>query len=507
VTLPRPGVVASVAAGAVVASVLVTALVSSAPSVAATSSAAVVVTSQPLASADLVCPVPATVKGASQATITAGAAATRAGTLSLYRLAGPLTAKPLAEVSAGASTFRYAVPVGKATTLELRATGGYAPGLAAEVTIAVSSGPARSLQSVPCSAAGSDAWFVGGGAAVGRRSVLLLSNIDAAPATVDVSVYSSAGLAQPTPVQGVTVQPRSQMTFTLDQLVPGVVATAVHVSTRSGRVATALVDNQVNGLQPQGADWVPATSGPGLKAVITGIPGDADAKTTLGLVVPGADDAVVNVHLVTSQGTLSPVPLQELSAVAGKLTTVAIPAGLAPGPFAVVVESDRPVVGGVRTLRSPAHSGGFPDFSYSAASDPLASLLVLTGVAHTSKVSTLLQLTAPGDSDVVVSVTTTTGASPATAKVPPVAAGAPVTVRITITAGTTVQLALGPVGAALSTVQVETAKGAAPVFVGWVLTRADPQGPLVTGGPVPQTPLTVVLPAVAADPAAGYPGH
>jgi len=504
--LPRPGVVAGVAGGAVAAAVLVTSLLSPAPP-APVSSAAVVVTTKPIDRADLVCPVPATTKGVSQATITAGAGAARPGTLSLYRLQGPLTAKPLAEVSAGASTFSYRVPVGKATALVLRATGGYAPGLAAKVTTTVSSGPARSLQSVACSPAGDNAWYVGGGASVGRRSVLMLSNIDAAPATVDIAVYTSAGMSQPTPVQGVTVQPRSELTFALDQLVPGAVATAVHVSTSSGRVASALVDNQVNGLQPLGADWVPATAAAGLGAVLTGIPGDADAKTTLSLVVPGADDAVVNVHLVTTQGTLSPGPLQALTAAAGKLTSVTIPTALAAGPYAVVVEADRPVVAGIRTVRPAGHAGAHPDFSYAAAADPMASPLVLAAVAHTLANGTVLQLTAPGDSDVAVAVTTTTLAAPATAKSGPVPAGQPVTVRVTVTAGTTVRVVLGPLGSTLSTVLVQTAAGAAPLYVGWVLEQYDVHGPLVTGGPVPQTALTVVLPAVAADPAAGFPGH
>jgi len=503
--LPRPGVVAGAAAGAVAAAVLATSLLSTAPP-ASLSSAAVVVTSEPIASADLVCPVPATTKGVSQATITAGAGASRAGTLSLYHLGGPLTAKALAQVPAGVGALRYQVPVGKATTLVLRATGGYAPGLAATVTTLVASGPGRSLQSVACAPAGDDTWFVGGGASVGRRSVLMLSNIDAAPATVDVAVYTSAGLSQPTPVQGVTVQPRSQLTFALDELVPGAAATAVHVSTSSGRVSAALVDNQVNGLQPEGADWVPPAAA-ALSAVLTGIPGDADAKTTLSLVVPGTDAAVVNVHLVTTQGTLSPGPLQALTAAAGKLTSVTIPTALAAGPYAVVVEADRPVVAGVRTVRPAGQRGAHPDFSYAAAADPMSSPLVLAGVAHTPSVSAVLQLTAPGGTDVVASVTTTAGSTPATAKSPAVPAGQPVTVRVTVTAGTTVKVVLGPVGAALSTVVVQTAAGAAPLYVGWVLEYNDGHGPLLTGGPVPQTPLTVVLPAVAADPAAGFPGH
>ncbi len=506
--LPRPTVVAGVAAGLVLASVGVSSLVSRGAAAAAPgTTGAVVSTTHPITSADLVCPVPATAKGVSQAVITAGALGHQTGTLSLYKLAGSLTAPPLAEALAGSATLRYTVPVGKAAPLLLRATGSYAPGLTASVTTRVGAGTGRSLQRTSCTAAGPDAWFVGGGASIGRRSVLSLTNIDAAPATVDVTLYTAAGIQLPTPVQGVTISPRSQLTFALDLLAPGVPATAVHVLTRSGRVASALSDTQVNGLVALGADWVPAAQPPGLSAVVVGVPGDADAKRTLSLVVPGQDDAVVNVRLLTADGTLSPDDLQGLSVPSGKLTSLPVAAPAGSGPFSVVVESDRPLVAGVRTVRSAAGAGAFADFSYAAGSSPFAKTVLLPGIAHTAVLSTSLQLAAPGDADVVVAVTTTTGAAPATAKTPAVAASPPKTQRLTVTAGTSVQLVIGPVGAALSSVVVVTAAGAGPLYVGWVTSEVAPRGPMFAGGSALQTPLTLSMPAVAADPAVGYPGH
>ncbi len=503
--LPPPVVTAAVAAALVVGSVGVTSLVSRADTRPGPN--AVEVTSRPIASADLVCPVPTTTKGVSQATVSVGSIGHTTGVVSLYRLTGPLTAPPLAVAAVGASVLRYVVPVGKAAPLLVRATGSYAPGVTASVTTRVASGAGRSLQSSPCSAAGGDAWFLGGGASVGQRSVLWLTNVDAAPATVDVTLYLAGGVQQPAPVQGVTVAPRSQVSFALDLLAPGVAATAVHVATRSGRVAAALSDSQVNGLIAQGADWVPAARAPARSAVVVGIPGDADAKATLSLVVPGPDDAVVNVHLLTADGTLSPDGLQGLSVPSQKLTTmaVAVPAGA--GPFSVVVESDRPVVAGVRTVRSGTGVGALSDFSYAAGSSPAASTLAVPTVAHTATVSTVLQFAAPGDKDVVVALTTTTAAIPATAKTPAIPAPPPKTVRLTVTAGTSVEVVLGPVGASLSSVLLETASGADPLYVGWVLTETGLHGPLLTGGSLPQAPLTLSVPAVAADPAVGYPGH
>ena len=121
---------------------------------------------------------------------------------------------------------------------------------------------------------------------------------------------------------------------------------------------------------------------------------------------------------------------------------------------------------------------------------------MLPAAQHTATITTVLQLTAPGADSVIVDLTTlvTSGARPTP-------------LRVTVPAGQTLQLEVGALGAALSSVLVETAPHAAAVYVGWVLSEAGVHSPLVTGGPLPQTPLTLVLPRVEPDPAVGYPGH
>ena len=211
--------------------------------------------------------------------------------------------------------------------------------------------------------------------------------------------------------------------------------------------------------------------------------------------MPGAFDATVNVHLLTTDGTLSPDPLQGLSVQSGQLFSLDLAQAPTTGPFSVVVESDQPLSGGIRTVL-PAGAGKFADFSYSAGVQPMEHAVVLPAAQHTATVNTYVQLSAPGSDDVVVALTTlvTSGLAPAPQ-------------RITVTAGTTVQVPVGPVGAALSAVLVETAPGAGALYVGWVTSEAGVHGPLVTGGPLPQTPATLLLPRVAPDPAVGYPSH
>ena len=354
----------------------------------------------------------ATTKGLTQATVSAAAASgaltdsrSPSGTISLYPLRAAPTSTPLAVAPQGSSVLRYQVPAGKGTPLVVRATGDYAGGLTAAVTSRTTAGSGRSLQTAQCSPAAGDTWFVGSGANIGQRARIYLTNIDAAPATVDVTLYTPSGAQKPLPVQGRTIQPGQQFSIGIDSLVPNAPATAIHVVTRSGRVASAVSDSQVSGLVAQGADWVPATTAPSRRTVITGIPSDAKARRTLSLVVPGADDALVDVHLVTSDGTLSPI--QGESVQGGRLVTIdlsKVPA--ATGPMAVVVESDRPVVAGIRTIRPAGGAGKFPDFSYSAGASPVEGAVLLPTVTHTASVGTVLQLTAPGDNDVVADLTT-----------------------------------------------------------------------------------------------------
>ena len=307
VRLPRP----TVALAAVTVIVLGSVAVAARGSAAEHSAGNLGATTEPISSVELVCPVARSTKNVAQAVLSAAAPTISSvggsgdGTISVYPVSATPRSVPLAAAARGSSVLHYPVPVGNVGPLEVRATGGYARGLTASVTTLTAAGAGRSLQTEQCTPSGGEGWFVGGGAAIGRRAVLYVTNIDTAPATVDVTVYTARGAQQPTPVQGRTIGPGRQFAIGIDALVPGATATAVHVLTRSGRVSAAVYDSQVNGLIAQGADWVPPTTAPTRDVVLTGIPGDPGALRTLGVVVPGPDDAVLNVHLVTADGTLA----------------------------------------------------------------------------------------------------------------------------------------------------------------------------------------------------------
>ena len=68
----------------------------------------------------------------------------------------------------------------------------------------------------------------------------------------------------------------------LDALAPGVTRFAVHVHARSGRIAAAVRDQQVDGLTPRGADWLPPAAAPARQQVLPGVAAGAGRAAAAG---------------------------------------------------------------------------------------------------------------------------------------------------------------------------------------------------------------------------------
>lgn len=446
----------------------------------------------PVEQSTLVCPGVAAVRGSSTAVVSAAAPTAGPGSLRLDVLDADPTAAPLASAAAGATSLRYEAPAGTSRTLVLRGTETLAQGLSGSVARRTESGTGRGLSSVACSPPSADRWFVGAGAVVGERASIQLTNVDAAPASVDVVLYGSRGPQQPTAAQGVLVAPGAVVALPVDALVPGEAATAIHVITRSGRVSSAVLDTQVSGLDPRGLDWVPAASGPSTSVVVPGVPGDADARRTLHLVAPGESDALVRVRLVTTEGTVAPVGLESLEVPAGQLFTLALDAVSVAGPVAVLLDSDQPVVAGVRVVRGAR--GQIPDLAFAAGAPALDGSALVTDALRTGTVTTTLVLSATGDTDAVV---TLAGAKPGQLPTD--------STRITVPAGRTLAVPLG--SAAGPWMVVTPVEGSGPVHAGWVRSEVGARGPLLTAQPMSSAPVAVTVPASRPDPAAGLPAH
>jgi hypothetical protein len=419
------------------------------------------------------------------------------GTIELRPLGGSTTAVPLARADSAGSVLQYAPKAGRAVgPLLVHATGERAAGLTAQVATLVPGGARRALTSVPCTAPSGETWLVGGSTVSGRRDVLYLTNADSSPAVVDVTVFGPDGASHPSQAQGLTVAPLKQVVLALDALAPGLEVTAVQVHTRSGRVAAALQDAWALGGTPEGADWVPPSVRPSQSFTVTGLPAETSAQPTLFLLAPGQDDATVRVRFATADGLLSPEGVNAIDVPAGQVQTVDLRKA-APGvaaPYALVVDADHPVVAGVQTVEGGRHL--LPDFSWTAGSpEVVGAAVVAPWVPRTAAVTTALQITAVGTDDVVVRVTTL-GADGTDAGQH----------EYTVQPGRTVQVVPGKASLGQGAALVEVPDGARVVVGTSTLDRAY-YGPMITGGPLIQTPVRTLQPPAVSDPAVGFPGH
>ena len=190
-----------------------------------------------------------------------------AGSASLHPLGAdsPITARLSAvssiayDVAASAQSSQDASDTGAdGQPLVATAASALAPGFTATMTTRSTSDDIRGLASTACTVPGNDFWFVGSGAVVGRRGRLYLSNPESVPAVVDVTLYGPGGRVDAPSGRGVTLAAGAQQVLKLDALAPDIERFGVHVQVRQGRVAAALRDQQIQGLTPMGADWVPA---------------------------------------------------------------------------------------------------------------------------------------------------------------------------------------------------------------------------------------------------------
>ena len=220
-------------------------------------------------------------------------------------------------------------------------------------------GDLRGLTAGVCPLATTDAWLVGGGTVAGRRERLLLANPTPAAAVVDVLVAGPSGAVDVPAGRGLVVAPGRVRAVQLDALAPGLDRLAVRVVARRGRIAPLLHDSYLEGADAAGVDDVSVSAPAARSLVVPGILVPARVRgvsvsPVLRLVAPGADDAVVRVHLVGPGGSVLLAGGGVVTVPAGGVVDVPLP-GLAPGGYAAFADADVPVVAGAQvTSTGPA---------------------------------------------------------------------------------------------------------------------------------------------------------
>lgn len=287
--------------------------------------------------------------------------------------------------------------------LEIRTLGGLAPGLVAAQTTQDSFSAGRGLSSQPCLGPDTSWWFVGGGSTAGRESQLVLVNPESTTAELEVAISGPEGPVSTPRLRGLVVEPRSRVVVRLSREAPRLPAVAWRVTVRQGRVMAAVSDREEDGFVPRGADWIPASVDPSTRVLIPGVIGGPGGRQLL-VHAPGDLSATVRVRLITAAGSFVPVATSEVEVAGGSVVVVDLDSALQGEDATVDLQSDQPIVAGVRQ-RHPgvdASVGSLEDLSFTAGAALIGGgasggSAAVTGLQAERSTGVTVWLTAPDD--------------------------------------------------------------------------------------------------------------
>ncbi|MEV4294991.1 DUF5719 family protein [Microbispora rosea] len=370
--------------------------------------------------------------------------------------------------------------------LVVDATGSMAAGLESAQTARETSGTQRGLAGVRCVEPGAESWFIGPGPAAAEMT-LYLANPDAAPANVSFMVYSGEGPVLSERGNGVVVKPGQHRVIRLRDLAPSPLIMALQVSTRSGRVAAAV--KAVLG-EGRGVDWLPAAAAPATRVVVPGIPGTAGQRE-LYVATPGERDTAVRIRAVLKDGSYALKNKETIEVPAGSAASLDLSTGIGGQPAALVLESDVPIVAGMKITGTGARQD--VAFTAGAASVDLGSV-VADGRAEGKQTSWLV-LSAPF------------AAATVEVRLVPAKGTAPDPVEVKLPAARTKELRLTPPKGSKGgfSVVVRPMPGSGPVYGGRVLDEGVKDGQMVTAQPLAMARIWALVPPTADSPGAVLP--
>lgn len=394
---------------------------------------------------------------------------------------------------------RIAVPGGQAQieafgtrlpAIRAYGEGSLAPGLVADQWGRDPRGFGRGMASTSCAPAASEFWFVGGGAIAGRQTRVILVNPDETAAVVDVIIHGPNGLIDAPAGRGLVVKGQDRLILRLDVLAPGVSATAVHVLARTGRIGASVDDEQRSGLEVIGTDWIPQAAAPATTVYVPGIVSGPGARV-LSIAAPGADDAIVNIRIMTAEGTYTPVERARVEVPADGVVTLDMSDVTKKQPATLELTSDVPIVAGMRQFFNTKNMNN--ETSFSAGAQPFTGPAAVSGLPVRTSTDVRLTIAAPqGDAEVSIVLLPFAGGKQAAV------ATAPRKVRIEAGKQRYIKLN-GPAGVDWYTAVVTTSPGSGPVVVAHRLREQSRYGDLVTGYPWTPVRAEVVVPVATQD--------
>ncbi len=202
-----------------------------------------------------------------------------------------------------------------------------------------------------CQPAGSDFWFVSPGSTK-LHVYLYLMNTDSESADVSVGVQTDSGPMLGAQDSGIVVPPHSMVVQTLDKLVHAAKATALHVTTSTGRIVAAV--RETTSATEEGT-WLPVAEEPATRQFLAGLPAISGARE-LYLTVPGGAVAHVKVTVITPRGSYQPTGTTGINLLGHLTSGISIPS-LGGLTGAIEISANVPVTA---TLVTPGGPKGAP---------------------------------------------------------------------------------------------------------------------------------------------------
>lgn len=372
------------------------------------------------------------------------------------------------------------------------AEGSLAPGLVADQWGRDPGGKGRGMASTACAPAASEFWFVGGGAIAGRTTRIVLVNPDDTAAIADVIVHGPDGVIDAPAGRGLVVKGQDRLVLRMDVLAPGVAATAVQVAVRTGRVGAAVDDEQQQGLTTVGTDWVPPAAEPANRVYLPGIIGGTGARV-LSLMAPGTDDAIVNVRVISTDGTFAPADRSRIEVPADSVVTLDMAPVLDQQPSTLELTSNVPIVAGMRMFFGGRNVQD--ETAYTAGSQPFTGPAAVSGLPVRTNTDVRVAITAP-DTAAQVDITLLPYRGGQTASTPTSPR------RVKVGAGKVRYIKLNPpAGIRWYTAIITPVDGSGPILVAHRVRESSGNGDLVTGYPWSPLRVQVTVPIAVQDPA------
>lgn len=265
----------------------------------------------------------------------------------------------------------------------------------------------RGLALQECQEPRAETWLVGGDTTTGRQAVLSLSNPGVVPASVNIDIWGDSGPISSPLGQGILVAPGAQRVISVAGLAPAEARPVLRVVSNGTGIVAAIHTSIIRGLTADGLAIVTGQAPPSELRVMPGLfgppediigpirgkEGYADVGAVLRVLAPDAP-ARVSVSVVQPGSTTVTVILELQAGEVGDLSL----GEFGSGDFAVVLESDTPIVSAVRTS---VGNDERTDTSWVGSSYALSGE---TALAVPSSGDMTLSIVNPGDTEVLISV-------------------------------------------------------------------------------------------------------